>query len=234
MAEPIYLLYLDCVHQADPLFVQGLARALASAVRLPRCILLHGSGDRIARMLEAGGYDVDAPGVRVPPSVVERVVREETRRIVEVLTDAGVSAVGFQGTDRGMLRRSEDGGLVARGASWVHDLTEKRVVPVVSALVHEAGGETHEARMDEVAVALAKTMETEEVGTVFFTPTDRPGVIEQGALRPEIQIAGLSSQTASSEPDAVRRIVASGGRVWLTSPFGLVDPQGLRGTRVIA
>ncbi|WP_457653214.1 hypothetical protein [Rhodocaloribacter sp.] len=235
MAEPLYLLYLDRVHQSDPLFRQGLARALASAgARLPRCILLHGSGDRLARMFEAQGLVYGAPGVHVPPALVERAMREETRRIVGVLTDAGVAAVGFQGTDRRMLRPSDGGGVVARGAAWVRDLTDRRVVPVVSSLVRDAGGEAREAATAEVASAFAKALETEEVYTVFFTPTNRPGLIEGGAVRATIRAADLPASGASYEPEAVRRVVAAGGLAWLTSPVGFIDEGGPQGTRVIS
>lgn len=235
MAEPLYLLYVDRVHQSDPLFRQGLARALASAgARLPRCMLLHGSGERLARMLEAQGLVYGAPGVRVPPALVERAVREETRRIVGALTDAGVAAVGFQGTDRRMLHPSGGDGVVARGAAWVRDLTARRVVPVVSTLVRDPDGEPREAAMAEVASAFGKALETEEVYTVFFTPNDRPGLIEEGAIRASIRAADLPDSGASSEPEAVRRVVAAGGVAWLTSPLGFIDPRGPQGTRVIS
>ncbi len=235
MAEPLYLLYIDRAHQADPLFRQGLARALASAgARLPRCLILHGSGERLARMFEAQGLVYGAPGMAPPPALLERVMREETRRIVGALTDAGVAAVGFQGTDRRLLRPSDAGGVVAGGARWVRDLTARRVVPVVSTLVRGADGEAREAATAEAACAFAKALKTEEVRTVFFTPTNRPGLIEAGAIRASIRAAELPASGASSEPDAVRRVVAAGGLAWLTSPIGFIDERGPQGTRVIS
>ncbi|QXD14258.1 hypothetical protein GQ464_012470 [Rhodocaloribacter litoris] len=223
---PLHVLYIDPEHQANPLFWQGLGRALAGAgPRMPHTLLVHGSGNRLQSWLEAEGrFADDEPP---PPDLVERLLRMETHRIVGLLTDAGVPAVGLQGSDRGLLRRDADGSVTAPGARWVRDLARRRAVPVIAA--QAAGGEVPLLLAVE---ALTRQLADEPLRIVFFTRTNRPGVVEQGRLRDVLPAAELEATGVVADPAPVRTLVETAAEVWLTSPVGFVHREGLQGTRV--
>ncbi|RMH60596.1 MAG: acetylglutamate kinase, partial [Bacteroidetes bacterium] len=140
-----YVLYLDAYHLGDPLFLQGLARWVAQAgPQRPPLWLVHGSGERAERLLEAQGLFPERSGgvwaVTRPEerALVERALRETNRTIVATLTDAVVPAVGIHGVDRNLMRRQADGTVVIGRIGWVRELARQRVVPVLSTLVTDA------------------------------------------------------------------------------------------------
>ncbi len=230
MPASLYFLYLDRDHQDDPLFVQALGRALAQAgTQVPRCILFHGSGMRAVRWHEAtGALPVSTP----PPALIERAIREESRKIVGVLTDASVPAVGLHGVDRGLLRRTAEGAVAVRNPAWLPALADNGVLPVVSTLAADAGGAVCEADVPETILAVAKNLKTEHMAVVFFTKKNRPGIAREGVWLPTIPLADLPGDGVAAVA-AVHRVVAAGLPVLLTSPLGLAQQPGPQGTRVV-
>lgn len=228
MTSPLHLLVLDPSHQEDTGFVRLLGRALAEGG--PRCLLIHGGGTRAARLLEATGAP---PGGTPPPALVERALREENRKIVGLLTDAGVPAVGVHGLDRGWLRPGDDGAVRVNEPAWVAALAARGVLPVLSTLAHDA--EERATELDAVAVveAVGKVLETEQMTVVVFARNNRPGLAHDGAWLPAVPLDALPGGSAPLERSRLRRLCEGAPPVLLTSPFGLAAPSGPRGTRLL-
>lgn len=236
---PAYLIYMDRYHMGDPLFVKELAERLAGPPgEVPRCLLLHGSGEKVERTLEAEGLfpervdgvlQVEDPAQQ---RLVERAAREANQELVGTLTDEVVSAVGAQGTSRNLLRFTEAGTVEVGRAAWVEDLIKLRVVPVVSALAKTAGGGTREAPPAAAACALAEALGGLDVTVVFFTQNARPGLTGDGAdMLGSVEAAALEAHAAAlPEPEAARRVAERGLPVLFTSVAGLFSapPQGTR------
>lgn len=242
----LYIAYLDREHVADRLFMQGLAQALSeSPSGEPPALLLHGSGEKVERTLEAEGLfpgrvdgvlDVSEPEHL---DLVERAVREVNQEVVGTLTDEVVSTVGIQGDKRSLLRRNEAGELVVGGTGWIAALIKQRVLPVVSALADDAReGRVREVWTAEALTALAEAFADEfNVCAAFFTKTDRPGLeghAPAGGDRTvsvelqEVEEGALAE--ALSEEDAARTVVQSGVSVLLTTPVAFAAEDGPRGT----
>lgn len=239
MAEQTHLLYLDRYHMGDPLFLQSLARGLArSQGRLAPCLLFHGSDERAERLLEGEGlFPERRQGVLAVHSVeeavlVERAIRTSNQKLVALLTDALVSAVGLHGTDRNLLRRSDDA-LETTGLEWVLDLGRKGVVPVVSSLLQDhASGQVREVALVEAVEAVATSIGRAEATIVFFTTTNLPGVMDGQTPRPLVTLDDLDGMEVLPDAEAVGRLSSAGFNVLLTNTTRLADPGGPVGTRV--
>jgi len=242
----LYIAYLDREHVADRLFMQGLAQALSeSPSGEPPALLLHGSGEKVERTLEAEGLfpgrvdgvlDVSEPEHL---DLVERAVREVNQEVVGTLTDEVVSTVGIQGDKRSLLRRSEAGELFVGGTGWIAALIKQRVLPVVSALADDAReGRVREVWTAEALTALAEAFADEfNVCAAFFTKTDRPGLAghapagDDRTVSVELQeVEEGALAEALSEEDAARTVVQSGISVLLTTPVAFAAEDGPRGT----
>ncbi len=238
MPEPIHVLYLDDDHLDDPFFVAGLAQRMARRKALPPCLLVHGSGERAERLLEAEGLFPERAGglvrVRTPreAALVEQALRQVNRRLVGTLTDAVVHAVGFHGVDRGLLRLEADGTVTAGRVGWVRALLGQRVVPVVSTLVRAGQrGAAQQAPLPAVTLALARALGG--VVVVFFTRTEQPGLFEGEALRPDAAVEALPEALLPA-PEAVRAVAAAGLPALLTSAAGLFGGEVPLGTKIFA
>jgi acetylglutamate kinase len=155
------VLYLDRYHLGDPLFLNGLARALATA--LAPTILVHGAAEDGERALEARGRfprwegDVLEVADAEEAAIVERTARDLNRRIAHALNEAGVAAVRADGASRGLLAMDPEGEVRAGATAWLADLLRQGIVPVVAALVPE--GETvREVSGGAVTGALAQAL----------------------------------------------------------------------------
>lgn len=237
MNEPLHLLYLDRDHLNDLLFTQALARSLAGPA-VPPCVIVHSSGEHAERMLESQGIFAERTGgvlsATSPQEValLARALRETTQKLVGMLTDAVVYAVGMQGADRGLLRLRPDGRLAAGRTGWVRELAAKQAVPVIAATVMDAQHLLREVDLAEAATVLGTALGAGEGGVeiVFFTKANRPGVVSGKTVVPEIAPAELPSTDVLPEPDAVRRVVQAGLPARLTNLGGF---PGGEGTRVV-
>lgn len=236
----LYILCLDRHHLGDDLFLKSLAQQLADdGTGAPYTLLVHGSGEKVERTLEAQGYfperregvlEVDTPQQR---RLVERGVREMNQEIVAALTDEVVATVGIQGIDRGLIRR-EEGRLRASNTGWLSALIRQHVVPVVSALVKGTGsGENEEVPTAEAVVALARALDASfDPVACLFTTGDRGGLPDenQGILEEVSPGQVLSDQVPGME--MLRRLSERGLPVLLTSPQRLFSDDSRRGTWV--
>ncbi len=242
MKRDVFLLYLDRYHQGDPLFVKQLAEGLSGVQqggRLLRCMIVHGSGEKAERTLEAQGVfaerkggvlQVEAPAHR---QLVERAAREANQELVAALTDAVVSAVGAQGTDRRLLRPCADGAVEAGALGWVEDLMAMRVVPVLSALARDAEGRARATPPVEAALAVAGAIDEAEATLVSSTRNGKPGLRPADGPRSEASASEIPA-SAAPEPEAVRRAAGAGCAVLLTSLDGFFAEEGPRGTHLTA
>lgn len=236
--QPLYLLHLDRHHLGDALFLKSLAQQLASAgSEAPATVLVHGSGEKVERTLEAQGVFLERTGGLLDVEtdeqrrLVERAVREMNQEIVAALTDQVVSAVGIQGVDRGLFSRDEAGRLEASNVGWLSALIKQHVVPVVSALVEAPEtGRAEEVRTASAVVALSRALRPSfDPVACVLARGDEPGVCgDDGDRLDDLSIDRLTEQHVA-EPSSVKRIVESDVPVMVTSLsglFGAGDPEG--------
>lgn len=225
-----HLVYLDRYHQDDVLYIDQLGRILKGSPTRPSLVFFHGSGEEAERVLEAeavvprrlrGRLEVADPALNV---LIEREVRHANQRVVARLTEAGVPAVGFQGSDRGLLR-AEASGLTAR-VGWLGKWIERGAVPVVSALAPSERGVLEV----EPAAALVALAEALGASVVFLTKTNRPGVLSEGEPQAEIATEQVES-SVFPEADVLRAVVLSGQPCYLTNAGGILQ-EPASGTRV--
>ena len=202
------VVYLDPYFLGDPLFVPGLARDLAA--RGSGVLLVHGSGERGERALEALG-DVPTSDGGVwrtrgleGEQAVERAARELNREIHHELNEAGVATIRVAGSDRGLLR-PVGGALEVGNAAWLSQSLAQGVTAVLVSLVR-VGGRALEVDPATAAGRLSAALGLEAVALTT-------GPVEETAL----EAAPLPDR------DAVRRLakgagyVAAGPRVLLRS-----------------
>ena len=202
------VLLLDAYHLGDPLFVTGLARDLAA--RPGGAVLVHGSGERGERALEALGVLPETrDGVWVASDAeqaeaVERATRTLGREIAHELNEAGVASVRVLGADRGLLRRTA-GGVEAGKTTWLQTLVDQGVVAVVASLVGGAeGGALDEADPAASAAALAAAL-GQPVMVLL-----KKGLSGNGEA---VSVAAPPVQAALGDADAAARLVGTGSRV---------------------
>lgn len=237
--QTLYLVYLDRHHLGDSLFLKSLAQHFAEGTSgEPPCLLVHGSGEKVERTLEAQGYfpersdgvlEVEGEEQR---QLVERAVRETNQEIVAALTDEVVSTVGIQGVDRSLLGRAPDGTVHARNTGWITALLKQRVLPVVSALVDPEEGRPEEVGAIEALIALARALEADfDPVACALTTTDRPGLMDATGEKEEVEIDAVSDEDVPF-PAAVRRLHEAGLPVLITNLQGLLGTDDPTGTRL--
>lgn len=141
-----FVIYLDSYVAGDPIAVQQIARALVSwHSNGLSAVVVHDPRESIARLFEGWGRELEA-GWNVECSsiderlAVERLVREENSRLVATATEAGLPAVGLQGSDRGVLKVTNSGQVEISNDEWVFDLARRGGVPFVSPLLTSSAG----------------------------------------------------------------------------------------------
>ncbi|MEF8815866.1 amino acid kinase family protein [Salinibacter sp.] len=238
--QSLYLLYLDRHHLGDELFLKSLAQHFSNAgPEAPPCVLVHGSGEKVERTLEAQGYfpertdgvlDVETEDQR---RLVERAVREVNQEIVAALTDEVVSTVGIQGVDRGLFQGGGDAPLRAENVGWLSALLKQHVLPVVSALVETPDADVREVGTEEALGALAEALgDSFEPVACVLTTADAAGLPDEGeGVRAEVDIGGVDEEPVP-EPAAVRRLAAADVPVLITNLQGLLRGASPTGTRV--
>jgi len=236
--QTLYLVYLDRHHLGDSLFLKSLAQHFAEgASGEPPCVLVHGSGEKVERTLEAKGHFPERTdgvlnvGTEEQRRLVERAVRETNQEIVAALTDEVVSTVGIQGVDRNLLQRDEEGRLTAPNVGWMTALLKQRVLPVVSALVDDEDA-TREVPAADAIVALARAFSASfDPVACALTTTDQPGLMAADGIQAQAGIEEVTD-TDVPEPEAVRRLYEAEVPVLLTNLQGLLGGEEPEGTQL--
>ena len=95
------LALLDRDHLDQTFFLKSLAKELAGAQQAGiRVVLLHGDSPYTDRIMQEGVMREEASS---------RAARDLNHRLVALLADAGVSAIGLVGRQRGLLTRADGG-----------------------------------------------------------------------------------------------------------------------------
>ena len=178
-----------------PGFIPALAEAVAHRSRSQPCVVVHGGGRTVDRLL--GQLDI-APryvnGQRVTDQasleVVEMVLSGQVnKQIALALLAAGVDALGMSGIDRGLLTVEPWGadlGLVGRVVKVRIDvlanLWQQGVVPVISPISAGKDWQCYNVNADHAAGAIAVAIQAEQA--VFVT--NMPGVLVGGEVAPHL------------------------------------------------
>jgi hypothetical protein len=221
----IHVLYLDRYHLGDPLFLTGFARdVLTFSAPL---VLVHGAGETAERALEAQGRfpeyrdGVLAAETDADRALVTRSARDLNRQIAHTLNDAGVAAVRLEAGGRGLIRATDDG-VEAGNVAWLREIVMQGAVPVVAAIVGEAGGPAREVNGGDVAGALAHALAGPgaEGQAVFLTQSGQNGLSEVDLASGDAEL-GAALEGVFAEPEAVRAALAAGAHVLMTGRSGL-------------
>jgi acetylglutamate kinase len=155
-----------------------------------RPVIVHGGGPQIAATLEKMGRTsrfVDGRRVTDDETmeVVEMVLGGKiNREIVELIQQAGGRAVGYTGSDGGLLRvqkktiNGQDLGRVGEILSVdprvVHSAMDAGLIPVIAPIGVDDRGVSHNINADEAAGAIAVALEAEKLMLL----TDVEGVLD--------------------------------------------------------
>jgi acetylglutamate kinase len=175
--------------------------------------------------LEARAFDFEendgAPvaSTREVAELIERAYREANKEIVAVLTEFGVPAVGFQGSDRGLIR-SGGGGSEVGTIDWLERILLSGPVVVVSALG------TGESRIvaepvGTVVGALARGLSGLRPEIALF----RGDLRKLGDLAPEDRLESLQHTVPASDFQALKTLLSDGFPVFICSPRTLFGPD---------
>ncbi|MBC8341296.1 MAG: acetylglutamate kinase [Proteobacteria bacterium] len=155
-----------------------------------RPVIVHGGGPQIASTLDRLGKKSEfVGGLRVTDDetmeVVEMVLGGTVNReIVELIQQAGASAVGLTGSDGALLRVREKlvdgkslgrvGEVVSVDPSVIEAVAESGFVPVVAPIGADKDGLTYNVNADEAAGAIAGKLRAEKL--ILLTDVD--GVLD--------------------------------------------------------
>jgi acetylglutamate kinase len=168
-----------------------------------RPVIVHGGGPQIAATLERmGRQSTFVEGRRVTDDetmeVVEMVLGGKiNREIVELVQQAGGRAVGFTGSDGGLLRVEKKminghdlgrvGHVVSVDPSVVTAAVQADFIPVVAPIGVDVDGKSFNVNADEAAGAISVALKAEKLMLL----TDVEGVLdEHGELISELSVDG--------------------------------------------
>lgn len=206
--------------QGDPQlpFALTAAAQAASQGRGSSLCIVHGGGDEVSALQRRLGLEPRfRSGRRVTSTEDLEIVRMVlsgtiNKRLVAALVSHGIRAVGISGED-GLLFTAQVsdganmgrvGGAVTVDATVVQLLLAAGFVPVISPVARDAGdsaGAGLNVNGDDAAAALAVSLGADELVLV----ADVPGVMENGAVIPELDANGVQGLIA--------RGVAAGGMI---------------------
>jgi acetylglutamate kinase len=178
-----------------------------------RCALVHGGGPQVDAMLRRVGKEPEfRDGLRVTDAETLEVVRmvlvgKINRDLVTTInSQAGEEpvAVGVSGEDAGLLTVTPAdsalgfvGNVTGVRAELIHRLLDDGLMPVISTVGADAGGQPYNVNADEAARAIAVAMNAEKI--VYLTAV--PGLLEdpkdESTLIPRLTSAQLRERLNS-------------------------------------
>ncbi|MGM0506249.1 MAG: hypothetical protein ACQER4_03550 [Bacteroidota bacterium] len=147
-----YIAILDYDHLDNGLFLASLANALASRGE-ERGLLIHGDSAYTERLLQTGVMREEA---RV------RAMRDLNHRLIALLADHGVSAIGLNGHQRGLIKQSVESGKIQLDVSQLQNLPGTPQL-VLSALGMTDDGERTSIPLPELAAAASRQLSVHRV-----------------------------------------------------------------------
>jgi acetylglutamate kinase len=196
----------------------ALGRAVADDVVLLRAVglrpvVVHGGGPQISALMARLGKEPEfRDGLRVTDAETVDIARmvlvgKVNRDIVSAINIHGPLAVGLSGEDAGLILAGARnpalgyvGDVEAVNPAILHRLLAEDLIPVVSTIGSDAGGQAYNINADTVAGALAEALGAEKA--VFLTDV-------AGLLADVDEPASLVSTTTASELQAM----IDGGRL---------------------
>ena len=145
-------------------------------------IIVHGGGKEISRWVEKTGKEAKfINGLRVTEDetmeIAEMVLGRVNKRLVTMVEELGVKAVGLSGKDGKMLKvekkysEGQDIGYVGNitevNPDIIYDLLEKGYLPIVSPIGLGEDFATYNINADDAACAIAKAIQADKL--VFLT-----------------------------------------------------------------
>ena len=145
-------------------------------------IIVHGGGKEISKWVQKVGKESEfVNGLRVTDEetmeIAEMVLSKVNKRLVTMVEELGVRAVGVSGKDGGMLhveKKYSDGkdiGFVGNitevNPKILHDLLEKDFLPIVAPVGLDDEFNTYNINADDAACAVAKAVGADKL--VFLT-----------------------------------------------------------------
>ena len=150
-------------------------------------IIVHGGGKEISRWVGKVGMEPRfVNGLRVTDGdtmeIAEMVLNKVNKRLVQMVQELGVKAVGISGKDGGLLTvekkysNGEDIGFVGEitevNPKILHDLLEKDFLPIICPVGLDKDFNTYNINADDAACAIAKAVDAEKLAFL----TDIEGV----------------------------------------------------------
>jgi acetylglutamate kinase len=195
----------------------ALARAVADDVVLLRAVglrpvVVHGGGPQISELMSRLGKEPEfRDGLRVTDAETVDIARmvlvgKVNRDIVAAINVHGPIAVGLSGEDAGLILASAHnadlgfvGEVAAVNPAILHKLLAEDLIPVVSTIGSDEGGQAYNINADTVAGALAEALHAEKA--VFLTDI-------AGLLADVEDPSSLISHATAAELEA---LIESGG-----------------------
>lgn len=191
-ATNIYVLKIGGRQLDDVDFLNQLGVAVHKVSRAHKVVLVHGGGKAIQAWQERLGLSpryveglrvTDKDSLDVAEAVLSGLIN---KRLVALLTRAGVPAVGLSGVDAGLIRVEKmwhpmgDLGRVGEvqevHPEIIYMLLDAGLVPVISPISLGKDGLTYNVNADHVATAIATALQAERL---YFI-SDVPGVLVAG------------------------------------------------------
>jgi acetylglutamate kinase len=141
-------------------------------------IIVHGGGKEISKWVEKVGMEARfVNGLRVTDAdtmeIAEMVLNKVNKRLVTMVEELGVEAVGVSGKDGGLLKvekkyaGGEDIGFVGNitevNPRILHDLLEKDFIPIIAPIGLDKEFQTYNINADDAACAIAKAIGAEKL-----------------------------------------------------------------------
>ena len=145
-------------------------------------IIVHGGGKEISRWVEKSGKEAQfINGLRVTDDetmeIAEMVLGRVNKRLVTMVEELGVKAVGLSGKDGKMLRVEKKysdgqdigyvGNITEVNPDIIFDLLEKGYLPIISPIGLGEDFATYNINADDAACAIAKAIQADKL--VFLT-----------------------------------------------------------------
>ena len=145
-------------------------------------IIVHGGGKEISRWVEKSGKEAQfINGLRVTDDetmeIAEMVLGRVNKRLVAMVEELGVKAVGLSGKDGKMLQVEKKysdgqdigyvGNITEVNPDIIFDLLEKGYLPIVSPIGLGEDFATYNINADDAACAIAKAIQADKL--VFLT-----------------------------------------------------------------
>ena len=145
-------------------------------------IIVHGGGKAISRWVEKVGKEPSfVNGLRVTDEetmeIAEMVLGRVNKKLVTMVEELGVKAVGISGKDGGLLKVEKKysdgkdigfvGNITEVDPKVIYDLLEKDFLPIIAPIGLDENFQTYNINADDAACAIAKAVGADKL--VFLT-----------------------------------------------------------------